>query len=91
MSTDRLIAPETAQSGDRRDEGARRPKKRGLTSEERASRREVVAGYVAHLEEIPTADLSADALQRLTLLASEVWGSNAPVSEQGRLRTGTSD
>ena len=91
MSTDRLIAPELAQSGDRRDEGARRPKKRGPTSGERTSRREVVAGYMAHLEEIPTTDLSVEALQRLTLLAREVSGTNSPASEQGRLRTGTSD
>jgi hypothetical protein len=54
----------------------RQPKATGLTREERDIRAKVVSDHVAHLEQIPTADLSTAAMRRLTLVAIAVLGAD---------------
>jgi hypothetical protein len=61
---------------------ARRPEVPRLTPEELDLCTNVIAEHVAHLEQIPTADLSTAALRRLTLVAIEVSGADPLGGEQ---------
>jgi hypothetical protein len=55
----------------------KRPRAPRLTADERRARAKLIADHVAHLEQIPTADLSDATMQRLSLLAIEVSSPDA--------------
>jgi hypothetical protein len=97
MSTDRLTPPEvdldppaTALQGSLIGD-AQRSKKLRLTAEDRLLRAEAIAGYGAHLEQLPTAELPEDALKRLTLLAIEISASDPLGGEREQTLGATDD
>jgi hypothetical protein len=92
MSADRLIpaavdlvSPAAALHEELGSMNTRRPKAPRLTPEERGMCAEAIAEHVAHLEQIPTDDLSTAALRRLTLVAIEVSGADPLGGEQRQL------
>jgi hypothetical protein len=83
MPTDRLVPrqvdlvpPKIVLGEEPSSMDARRPEMPRLTPEERGICTKMIAQHVAHLEQIPTADLSAAALRRLTLVAIELLGAD---------------
>jgi hypothetical protein len=89
MSTDRsiltevdLVPPERVLDEEFGSMDSLRPETPRLTPEEREVCATLIAEHVAHLEQIPTADLSTAALRRLTLVAIEVSGADPLGGEQ---------
>jgi hypothetical protein len=83
MSTDQVIPgkvssvpPEAVLDEDLGFPNAPGPAVSRSTSEERGRRAKVIADRVAHLEQIPTADLSTAAPRRLSVVAIEVSGAD---------------
>jgi hypothetical protein len=91
MSSGRLIpaevdsgAPEPLldeELGSLRHTNTGAPRAPRLSPEERGRCAKAVAEHIAHLERIPTAELSTEVLRRLTLVAIEVSGADPPAGE----------